>query len=150
HEDDGRILGVFCVVTEDTARVISERRVGLLGKVASRIAGAKTTADVHAGLERALALDARDLPFTLTYRFDADDRAARLVSPTGFAPGETAGLGTFALDAASPWPLRAIAETGRSVEIELPGRAWPSGPWTASPSRAFAMPIAQPGQAEPA
>ncbi|HEY6177886.1 MAG TPA: PAS domain-containing protein, partial [Kofleriaceae bacterium] len=100
HEDDGRIRGVFCVVTEDTARVISERRVGLLGKFAARIAGAKTTVDVHAGIERALALDARDLPFTLTYRFDAVERTARLVSHTGFAPGETAGLGMFALDAA--------------------------------------------------
>ena len=30
HQDDGRIAGMFCVVTEETNRVIGERRLALL------------------------------------------------------------------------------------------------------------------------
>jgi len=147
HEDDGRIRGVFCVVTEDTRRVISERRVGLLGKVAARTAGAKATEDLLSGLERALALDARDLPFTLTYLFDGGDRTPRLVSHTGFAPGGVAARG---LDVGAAWLLRELEATSRVVEVALPPGAWPSGPWRAAPARALVVPIAQQGQAEPA
>jgi signal transduction histidine kinase/CheY-like chemotaxis protein len=147
HEDDGRIRGVFCVVTEDTRRVISERRVGLLGKVAARTAGAKATEDLLSGLERALALDARDLPFTLTYLFDGGDRTPRLVSHTGFAPG---GAAAHALDTGAAWLLRELEATSRVVEVALPPGAWPSGPWRAAPVRALVVPIAQQGQAQPA
>jgi signal transduction histidine kinase len=168
HEDDGRVGGFLCVVTEDTGRMISERRVGLLGKLAAETAGAKTTDDVLAGLARCLASDARDLPFTLTYLFDddgdpasggaaklQDDRArpkvARLVAHTGFADAPAELARDVGLDGDPVWRLGELVETGHSLELAIdaahaPALAWPTGPWSLAPSRVFVVPIAQPGQ----
>ena len=74
HDDAGAVSGVLCVVTEETARVIGERRVALLGRLASELMGANSEAGVLAALERTLAVDARDLPFTLTYLFNDDGK----------------------------------------------------------------------------
>ncbi|MBC7975737.1 MAG: PAS domain-containing protein, partial [Myxococcales bacterium] len=35
HDDHGQVRGVLCVVVEETARLLSERRVALLGRLAS-------------------------------------------------------------------------------------------------------------------
>jgi signal transduction histidine kinase len=168
HDDDGRVRGVLCVVIEETGRLISERRVGLLGKLAFETAGARTHAEVLAGFERSLAVDSRDLPFTLTYLFDEAGTTARLVSRTGFATapaaddvaldvdqpappfGGAAGRGQAPVVAVAPWPLREVLETGRPIDVPLTGAAWPHGPWALAPTRAVAMPIGQQGQARPA
>ncbi|HEX7841170.1 MAG TPA: PAS domain-containing protein, partial [Kofleriaceae bacterium] len=150
HEDDGRVRGVLCVATEDTGRVISERRLGLLGKLAAQTAGIKTGADLLAGIERGLASGARDLPFTLTYLFDADGRTARLVAQTGFGAGAAGVARVIDLDAPSPWSLRQIAQAGGAVEVELAAEIWPTGPWSTAPSHASVVPIPRQGQARPA
>ena len=67
HDDDGEVGGMFCVVTEETTRVIGERRLGLLREFGTRLAASQTTDDVWAAVERSMATDARDLPFTLAY-----------------------------------------------------------------------------------
>ena len=149
HDDDGQVRGILCVVTEETPRLISERRVGLLGRLAGDMVGALTRTDVFAGLETSLAADARDLPFTLTYLFDAEGTVARLASQTGVPADWSGAAALLDVDGDAPWPLRAVLETARPIEVALDGQAWPSGPWASSPARAFAVPIAQPGQARP-
>src|SRR5204863_7811129 len=67
HQDDGRIAGMFCVVTEDTHRLIGQRRLTLLRVLGAELASSQRTEDVWRALERTLATDARDLPFTLAY-----------------------------------------------------------------------------------
>jgi CheY-like chemotaxis protein len=166
HDDDGEVRGVLCAVVEQTGRLISERRIGLLGTLASDTAGITTDDELLAGLERSLASDTRDLPFTLLYLFDASGTTARLASQTGF-PDHAAGTGATIdpagravptprdlaspIDlASSPWRLGELFATGRSVEVALGDAAWPTGPWTTSPMRAFVVPIAQHGQSRPA
>jgi signal transduction histidine kinase len=143
HDDGGRVRGILCVVAEETGRVLSERRVGLLGRLAAETTGAKREAELFAGVERALRADARDLPFTLTYLFDGD--TARLAGST---PAGVGAAPVLAIDDA-PWPLRALLETARPMEVALDG-VWPSGPWAIPPVQAFAVPIAHQGQARPA
>jgi len=147
--DEGKVRGVLCVVIEETGRLIGERRVGLLGKLASETAGSKTNEDLLAGLERSLAGESRDLPFTLTYLFDATGSTARLASHTGFPVERARGAPAVVVDAGSPWRLRELLETGRPMEVALDA-GWPTGPWAISPTRAFVVPIAQQGQARPA
>ena len=79
-DDDGSVQGHLCVVTEDTERVIAERRLEVLKELASGLAGTNQMRDVFAASEGCLAVDARDLPFTLIYTFEG--RHARLVSRT--------------------------------------------------------------------
>src|SRR5947209_995984 len=72
--DDLKTAGLFCVVTEETERVISERRMTLLRKIASSIVDAKTA---HAVCERAatcLVEANRDLPFSMIYLRDRESR----------------------------------------------------------------------------
>ena len=51
----------------------------------------------------------------------------------------------------TPWPLRAATQTGASVETKLDGLPpLPGGPWDDAASRALVVPLAAPGQEQPA
>src|SRR3954466_11874091 len=65
--DDGRIEGMLCVVSEDTERVIGERRLATLRDLSTGISGARTEDDVLAAVSANLGTDQRSLPFTLVY-----------------------------------------------------------------------------------
>ena len=54
--DTGKVEGVFCAVTEETERVISERRLASLKALATELASAETEPQVF---ERAAAAFAR-------------------------------------------------------------------------------------------
>ena len=64
-DDDGTVRGHFCVVIEDTQRVIGNRRLAVLKELASQLATTNRIDDVFAASEQCLAIDSRDLPFTL-------------------------------------------------------------------------------------
>src|SRR4051795_6115651 len=55
--DDGRIEGMLCVVSEDTERVIGERRLATLRDLSAGISAARTEAEVLAAAARALGAD---------------------------------------------------------------------------------------------
>ena len=150
HDDDGAVRGMLCVVVEETARLISERRVALLGRLASEIAGAPTEAGVLEGLARTLASDARDLPFTLTYLFDDTGTTGQLVASTGFDVSSAGVPDLITLDASAPWLLHQVLEGERPLEVALDGTAWPAGPWSIPPRSVFVVPLASQGQPRPA
>ena len=82
-DDDGSIAGMLCVVTEDTERVIGERRLKLLRDLASQLSLARTEEETFEAF-RLQGRDMKDLPFTLIYLFDGDQTgSARLVCATG-------------------------------------------------------------------
>ena len=147
HDDEGRISGLFCVVTEETNRIIGERRLALLRELAAQLSTSKTTEEVFEALQASLQIDSRDLPFTLTYLVDEGGETARLVSSTNITAEDDARPDTLTLD--SPlWPIRSVLEGAQApTVIQLPsGRAWPRGPWEKAPTHAIVMPIAQPAQ----
>ena len=150
-DDDGNIGGMLCVVTEETDRVIGERRVGLVRDVAAELAGTKTDAQVFAAVARCLGGGNRDLPFALAYLFDEDGRAAQRLSCSGFDGAHPAAPERMPLDDAAPWPLASLlAGATTPLMIDLPPDAWPRGPWDVPPTRALLLPIAQQGQSRPA
>ncbi|MFC7511359.1 histidine kinase dimerization/phospho-acceptor domain-containing protein [Streptomyces thermocarboxydus] len=85
RDDAGHVVGMLCVVSEDTERVIGERRMATLRDLGSDPSVIRTEQEVLAFADRQLSRNPRDLPFTLTYLFDGDD--ARLVGATGVTPG---------------------------------------------------------------
>ena len=142
--------GLFCVVIEETERVINERRITLLKELASRLAETKTTAAVFAAFEQCLAGNALDLPFSLSYLFDDDGKSARRVSQTGFSREHDAARLRFASNSGA-WPFREAHEQGVPLVFELTSNsAWPTGAWEIPPTRALVVPIARQGQASPA
>ncbi|HXP65774.1 MAG TPA: PAS domain-containing protein, partial [Steroidobacteraceae bacterium] len=85
-DDDGKIVGMLCVVTEETERIIGERRLFSLREIAAEVAGNNTMAAVLEALQRQLNNNLKDLPFTLTYLFD-DQGIARLACGSGIEAG---------------------------------------------------------------
>ena len=86
RDDDGQVVGMLCVVSEDTDRVIGERRMATLRDLGSDPSVLPDEQGMLAFAGRQLGRNLRDLPFTLTYLFD-DDGRARLAATSGIAAG---------------------------------------------------------------
>ncbi|MFF5029828.1 SpoIIE family protein phosphatase [Streptomyces collinus] len=93
RDDTGTVVGMLCVVSEDTDRVIGERRMATLRDLGSDPSVIRTEQEVLAFADRQLARNRKDLPFTLTYLFDED--TARLAGATGIGTGHPATPATL-------------------------------------------------------
>ena len=78
-DDQGGIGGLLCVVTEDTDRVLSERRLAFLRDLAAALGACKGEAELFRLIAAQVRAQAKDTPFLLAYLFDADGKGARLV-----------------------------------------------------------------------
>ena len=86
--DDGAIAGMLCVVSEDTQRVITQRRMSTLRELGSASSGVR---EEHEFLDAACAVlgdNPRSLPFTIIYLFD--DGEAHLACSSGIEEGHPA------------------------------------------------------------
>ena len=150
-DDDGRTAGMLCVVTENTERVLGERRMATLRDLAAAVGrrpapSATSSTPSPSELGRNLA----DLPFSLIYLFD-DDGTARLGARPAIAPG---GRGRAGDDrrgrpgpglAAGPHPRRASRCVVDDLDRPLPRPARP-GAWQRPPEQAVAVPLASSAQ----
>jgi signal transduction histidine kinase/serine phosphatase RsbU (regulator of sigma subunit)/DNA-binding response OmpR family regulator len=135
-DESGATAGMLCVVVEETERVLGERRLRTLRDLATGLAGAESEAAVYAAVERRLAESPLDLPFTLTYVFDADG-GAHLRCRTGTIP---AGVpATEHLEAA------AMAKAWPAGRVDLPASDEPGAPDTA-----VVLELSEAGRARPA
>lgn len=151
--DEGKIGGLFCVVTEDTNRVISERRMRLLRNVASATATARSTEAVCDRAARCMEEASRDLPFVLVYLRGESGKGLRLVSSTGISSSHPAAPPVIDMAASNLWPAADVLSSESAVLVEdLAARFknLPTGAWQAPPARALLVPLAQQGQADPA
>jgi hypothetical protein len=129
RDDDGALVGMLCVVSEDTDRVIAERRMGTLRDLGSDPSVIHTERETLAFAARQLDRNRQDLPFTLTYLYDEDGHA-RLRSSTGIDPDHPL-VATFL---AAP-----EATESRLVTLGEPGL--PTGDWPAPPRQALVVPL---------
>jgi signal transduction histidine kinase len=150
-DDTGGVGGVFCAVTEDTTRVLGQRRLRTLRELAASTVGATDAAEVCRQAATVLSTNPYDLPFVLLYLFDDAGASARLAGAAGVAaaaPGAPPIIDLWQ-EADSPWPLRNVVEAGTPVRLENLERqvgVMPGGPWPISPSRALLLPLVQAGQ----
>jgi signal transduction histidine kinase/serine phosphatase RsbU (regulator of sigma subunit)/FixJ family two-component response regulator len=152
HDDDGAIAGMLCVVTEETERVIGERRIATLRDLNSVSTAA---VDEHAFLKASaaqLAGNPRSLPFICIYTFSGD--RARLAATTGAEPGDPVAPVSIEMDDAQQlWPARELA-AGISDWIVVDGIqqrcAWvPTGAWPTPPFDAVAVALPGPADSRP-
>ena len=147
--DDGKVQGVFCAVSEDTDRVISERRLESLRELASSLAGADSRRKVLEAAEQALGANTRDLPFSLTYLFD-DRGRARLACATGVSGDHPLAPETLK-DGENPvWDLAAVWSDPTQVLIRAgdPSQL-PAGAWDRAPERVAIVPLIGQGAEKP-
>jgi len=151
--NDDRILGFLCVVTEETDRVIGERRLSFLRSLASALGTAIVEADVLAAIESTLNQAQKDLPFTLTYLL-GDDGYANLACSSGIDSGHLAAQPRIAVeDPGTPWPVAEILSQKALVTVENLEQRFgqlPAGFWDISPDRAVVVPLQRQGQDRPA
>jgi len=151
-DSDGRIVGMLCVVMEDTVRVIGERQLAALGTLAESLAGAISMQDVFAAIEHGLAHQ-KDMPCTLTYMFEENGTRLKLVSRTGFDAGHPAASLIIDPDESpAAWPIQEISSTGRGFTVDNLVELFPDLPpgcWDRPPARARLVPIARQGQEKP-
>ena len=151
-DDAGVVCGLLCVVSEETDRVIGERRMALLRDTAARITSTNTEVELFGALQQTLTDDPRDLPFTLTYLFD-ESRRARLACRSGIAPNHPAAVSEIGVAGDDEvWPLQEALRSPSGLIVELENRftALPTGAWNIPPAHALVVSIAQQGKKNPA
>ncbi|MGZ4500064.1 MAG: SpoIIE family protein phosphatase [Nocardioidaceae bacterium] len=145
-DDGGVIAGMLCVVSEETERIISARRMETLRLLGSQAPEASSESAALAEACRHLAANPASLPFTLTYLFDSRGSTAHLAGCTGIGEGHPAAPKTLDASAEAPvWPVAELAE-GHSVLVEdLADRFpdLPTGIWQEPPARALLVPLQQ-------
>ncbi len=147
-DDDGSVAGMLCVVTEETQRVIGERRLDTLRDLGSALGAVRSEPEVIQAVERSLTRNDKDLPFVLIYLQDGETGTLRRVVAThGMAAPAMA-----AQPEALPFPVASVLSgTDRHVIHDLGGLpGLVSGAWDQPPRLAVIVPIAQQGLARPA
>ncbi|MFO1151750.1 MAG: response regulator [Alsobacter sp.] len=134
-DEAGGVVGMLCVVTEVTQRVIGERQLALLRDLGGRLAAASTPAEVARAVEASLAHEPRDIPFALVYATQgAVARRAVLHGLADTAPMAPAEVSLA--DPGAPWPLRGAQGAARprprpvpdGLPAALTSRVWPLPP----------------------
>ncbi|OBK14318.1 SpoIIE family protein phosphatase [Mycobacterium asiaticum] len=146
RDDDGNVVGLLCVVSEDTERVIAERRMATLRDLGSDPSVVRTERQMLDFVADQLANNPVDLPFTLTYLFD-NNRDAHLAGLSGIRYGHPAAPETLPRHGGI-WPVEKAAQ-GDAELIEIDGFAMelPTGAWSEPPAQALVVPLLQPGGA---
>ncbi|OKH43482.1 hypothetical protein NIES2101_30320 [Calothrix sp. HK-06] len=144
--DDGGIGGVFCACTEETRRVLSDRRLQTLRSLAAQIITAKTVKDVCEISVQALANNPHDVSFALLYLLDETLTKARLVSTTGLVPSSASPIeiDIQADEVNGHWELASVLATGESrliEQVESKESANCGGVWSESSRMAAVLPL---------
>jgi len=143
--DTGRVEGVFCAVTEETERVIGERRMTTMRKLASGLAAADTKQQVVSASRAALNENLNDIPFSALYIFDDEGIAKRqwvcgIPDEHTLFPPQISKDGSF-WSLENAWELQTVEFADLSMSSDVP-----SGPWQKAPTQAAIIPlIAQSG-----
>ncbi len=143
--DDGGVGGMLCVVTEDTERVISERRLSMLRELATRLTGVTDEEALSAAFQQSVALHSKDLPFILVYLRDGASPVLQLACSQGVEQGQPIAPARVTMDAPDQaWPLTTPSEgrwLQRVDDLEERFDAVPQGPWDKPPRSAVLLPI---------
>jgi PAS domain S-box-containing protein len=132
----GAVEGLMCVVSEETERVISERRLATLGALASELISLRSRDAVAAAALKAIGGNRRDFPFSMIYLLDA----ARTVTGA-YADSDAQALLPFFQEQA--------ASAAGPLRVALSGSALPRGDWGIPPREMLLVPIAKAGQGRP-
>ncbi len=150
-DDDDGIGGILCAVTEDTQRVLGQRRLKTLRELAVRTTS--EVRDIRAACEVAMkVLDGNpyDLPFAQIYLLEADQKRAWLAGATGLLEGHPAQARSIELAEgdAGGWMLDRVLEIARPLVVDhLSDRfgVLPAVLWNDPAHSALVLPIMKSG-----
>ncbi len=152
RDESGGVGGIFTAVSETTARIVGERRLAVLGRIAGDTADARTSSEASTLALAALAGDPKDIPFAWFYRFEKGGRLGLSASTPGAATAApdllpTAGPGKGDDPRARLGRLAARLEPGC---VELDGASFTIlDAWGQPVRQAMVLPVRESGQAVP-
>ena len=149
--ETGDIAGIFCAITEETRRVLSDRRIKTLRELAAETVKAKTVEDAVKIAIAILEHNPQDLPFALLYLLDETESLARLVATSESIKGMSVCPLEVELENNGDdlWLLNQVLLSGESQVIQLNESKYgslPGGAWSESPKLAVVLPIVPSGQ----
>ncbi|WP_067271069.1 ATP-binding protein [Mitsuaria sp. 7] len=161
YDDDLRVDGMWCVVTEVTDRVIGERRLRVLRDLAARTVGADETHECARRVCGVVSDSALDLPFSALYLTEAGGQSARRIC-FSLPPGSEAAAAAQAdggpvpfpealslIDPPDGWPLPDLAASGAARDLpDMPalGVSLTLPPWPETLTRAVLLPLRSAGK----
>ena len=147
--ETGDIAGIFCAITEETHRVLNDRRIKTLRELAAETVKAKTVEDAGEIAIATLEHNPQDLPFALLYLLDETESLARLIAATKSIEGMSVCPSEVKLENGDDlWSLKQVLSS-KSQVIQLNESKYgrlPGGAWSESPKLAVVLPITPSGQ----
>ncbi|BBE00150.1 hybrid sensor histidine kinase/response regulator (plasmid) [Sphingobium amiense] len=146
--DRGTVEGVFCAVSEETDRVISERRLESLRQLALALAGAQGHEAVLDAVEAELARNDRDMPFALVYLFDETGAPVLARNCAGMDPDHPCAHAAGAAE--GPWGVKRVQLDWTAPLIDEWTHAdLPTGSWDRPPTKSAVVPLVDRGNDRP-
>lgn len=151
--DDGTIKGIFCVCSENTERVINERRLQTLRYLGSIAFDEKSLNGIYQNVADALEKNNKDFPFTIVYDIDRDCGKAVAKASTG--TGGKQYILPEVIDLENPTAAtKDICQAYRSNKVTITGIKkipddLPIGPWKKAANQFVYIPISAAGGAHP-
>lgn len=148
--DSGRPEGLFCAVSEETGRIVSERRLTILRELGAGLAQANHRDGVVDAVRGALEAAAHDLPFSLLYLFEPSGHA-RLRCMAGVEPDHPLAVAMLEAGAQAPWRLDRLLAGETAFVVHLAADVdVPKGPWQRPPVTVFVVALPSQSSARPA
>ena len=149
--DSGRPEGLFCAVSEETGRVLSERRLTILRELGAGLAKADHRDGVVDVVHHALEAAACDLPFSLLYLFEPSGHA-RLHCSAGVSADHPLAVAMLQAGVDDRWQLDRLLAGETAFVLPLPAGDVdvPKGPWQRAASMVFVVALPPQSSARPA
>jgi signal transduction histidine kinase len=144
YDDQMRIAGMLCVVTEVTERVIGERRLRVLRDLAAQSVGVESVDDSCRRAIQVLAQYPNDLPFTALYLISEKDVGLDSAQPAG-ARARRAAISRELPESWFPATLD-LASGKNFTDLPQRGLRIPAGPWPDLVQQALVLPMKSAGQ----
>jgi signal transduction histidine kinase/DNA-binding response OmpR family regulator len=145
RDETGKVGGVFCIVSETTGRVLSERRLRTLRDL-GRAKEARSAEEACRLALAALASSRQDLPFVSLHLLNPAAGVVRSLGAVGVPTGGALSPSDVDLQDRQ-WPFARVAQSGQPLVLEsLPAGAEREMPEAAASDRTLLLPIAGGGQ----
>ncbi len=141
--DEGGTGGVICACTEETRRVIGDRRIELLRSLAVAGSNAESVFEICSKSCEALLANARDLPFAMIYLRSEPGGELVLAGSAGVAAGDPIAPDQISVeDFNALWSIDGNGDEEREpVSISDRFQDIPTGAWDVSPNEVVLLPI---------
>ncbi|TFZ07883.1 ATP-binding protein [Ramlibacter humi] len=141
--DAGEVGGVFCTCTDDTSRVLGERRLKTLGDLSAAVLDSRNAQEACEAAVLSLSANTHDLPFMLLYLQDGS--ALQLAAGAGVQDERIAVLRSR-LDEPGLWPFADVASGGEPLQVTRLDQyaRVPAGPWEEPVQDALVLPLPAP------